>query len=510
MNLMFYMALRDIPFGLAVAIEFSGPLAVAIYYSRRALDFVWLALAVLGLALILPLGGNASGLNLSPVGIACALGAAVCWASYIVLGRRLGHIPSGQAVSLGLLCAALVVVPFGVAEAGLKLLTPSILLFGLMVAAISSALPYSLEMLALRRLPPATFGIALATEPAIAALMGMLLLSEHLTLTQWTAIACIMAAAMGSAMTRLQAGGFSIGIEAPLDNDWTPLGEQARRAARRLPGEPDLQRHAELARLADRLGFRALWVRDVPVYDPAFGDAAQVFEVFSYLGYLAGITNDILLGTGAVVLPIREPLLTLKSARSVQRLSGDRLLLGVASGDRPVEYPLFSRDFDTRGSRFREQIALLREGAASHLPQGLDVLPADGPALPLFVAGLAQQQPAWIGQHMDGCLAYPGTPQDHAQRVAAWRAVAGNKPYASFIHLDLVADADAPLQRWRFGLRGGRNALLAELHAMQAAGVDHIGLQFRRNERPLAETFHEIAEYVLPHFPAHARAAATA
>ena len=238
---------------------------------------------------------------------------------------------------------------------------------------------------------------------------------------------------MGSALARLQAG-FSIGIEAPLDNDWTPLGEHARRAARRLPGEPDLQRHAELARLADRLGFRALWVRDVPVYDPAFGDAAQVFEVFSYLGYLAGITNDILLGTGAVVLPIREPLLTLKSARSVQRLSGDRLLLGVASGDRPVEYPLFGRDFDTRGSRFREQIALLREGAAAHLPQGLDVLPAVGPALPLFVAGLAQQQSAWIGQHMDGCLAYPGTPQDHAQRVAAWRAVAGNKPYASFIY----------------------------------------------------------------------------
>lgn len=313
---------------------------------------------------------------------------------------------------------------------------------------------------------------------------------------------------MGSALTRLQAGGFSIGIEAPLDNDWTPLGEQARHAARRLPGEPDLQRHAELARLADRLGFRALWVRDVPVYDPAFGDAAQVFEVFSYLGYLAGITEHILLGTGAVVLPIREPLLTLKSARSVQRLSGDRLLLGVASGDRPVEYPLFGRDFDSRGSRFREHIALLREGAAAHLPQGLDVLPADGPALPLFVAGLAQQQPAWIGQHMDGCLAYPGTPQDHVQRVAAWRAVAGNKPYASFIHLDLVADADAPLQRWRCGLRGGRNALLAELHAMRAAGVDHIGLQFRRNERPLAETFHEIAEYVLPHFPAHAGAAA--
>ncbi|WMJ69338.1 TIGR03571 family LLM class oxidoreductase [Stenotrophomonas sp. 24(2023)] len=311
---------------------------------------------------------------------------------------------------------------------------------------------------------------------------------------------------MGSALTQLRAGGFSIGIEAPLDNDWTPAGEQARRVAQRLPGEPDLQRHADLARLADRLGFRALWVRDVPLYDPAFGDAAQVFEVFAYLGYLAGITRDILLGTAAVVLPIREPLLTLKSARSVQRLSHDRLLLGVASGDRPVEYPLFGRDFDSRGSRFRDQVALLRGGDGLRLPQGLDVLPANPTALPLLVAGLAQQQPAWIGAHLDGCLAYPGTPQDHRTRVAAWRAVAGDKPYASFIHLDLVEQADAPLQRWRFGLRGGRHALLAELQALQAADVDHVGLQFRRNERPLAETFHEIAETVLPHFAAHATA----
>lgn len=309
---------------------------------------------------------------------------------------------------------------------------------------------------------------------------------------------------IGSALTRLQEGGFSIGIEAPLDNDWTPRGEHARRVSRRLPGEPDLQRHADLARLADRLGFRALWVRDVPVYDPAFGDAAQVFEVFTYLGYLAGITERILLGTAAVVLPIREPLLTLKSAHSVQRLSGERLLLGVASGDRPLEYPLFGRDFETRGARFREQIALMRDGAAAHLLQGLQMLPAARSPLPLLVAGLAQQQPAWIGQHLDGCLAYPGTPQEHAHRVAAWRAVAGNRPYASFIHLDLLEHADAPLQRWRFGLRGGRNALLTELRAMQAVGVDHIGLQFRRNERPLADTFHEIAEYVLPQFAAHA------
>lgn len=304
----------------------------------------------------------------------------------------------------------------------------------------------------------------------------------------------------GSALDRLTAGGFSIGIEAPLDNDWTPAGEDARRASKRLPGEPDLRRHADLARLADRLGFRALWVRDVPLYDPSFGDAAQVFEVFAYLGYLAGITDDILLGTAAVVLPIRAPLLTLKSAATVQRLSGNRLLLGVASGDRPVEYPLFDRDFDSRGSEFREQVALLREDARSSLPAGLAVLPRTESPLPLLVAGLAQQSPGWIGAHMDGCLAYPGAPEDHARRVAAWRAVAGPKPYASFIHLDLADAPGEPLQRWRFGFRGGRDALVAELQALRAVGVDHVGLHFRRNRRPLDETLHEIAEHVLPSF----------
>jgi len=241
---------------------------------------------------------------------------------------------------------------------------------------------------------------------------------------------------MSTSLDKLARGGFSIGIELPLDNDWSLAGAAKRQHDGRRPGVPDLTLHATLARLADTLGFRALWVRDVPVYDPSFGDAAQVFETFSYLGYLAGITRDILLGTAAVVLPLREPLLTLKSAATIQELSDGRLLLGVASGDRPVEYPLFGRDFASRGANFRDQIALLRDGARGHLPPGLDVLPAARSPVPLLVAGLAQQTPAWIGEHMDGCLAYPGTPDDHLQRAANWRAVAGDKPYVSFIHLD--------------------------------------------------------------------------
>jgi luciferase-type oxidoreductase len=302
--------------------------------------------------------------------------------------------------------------------------------------------------------------------------------------------------------------GPSIGLELPLDNDWSPAGDTARRAAGRPFGVPDIAQHATLAKLADRLGFRALWARDVPLYDPAFGDAAQVFEVFSYLGYLAGVTERILLGTAAVVLPLREPVLTLKSAATVDHLSNGRLMLGVASGDRPVEYPIFGRDYASRGERFREQVAMVRDWGAASLPEGIALLPrprSQQHPLPLLVAGLAQQTPDWIGTHMDGCLAYPGTPEDHARRSAQWRALAGEqKPYVSFIHLDLADDADAPLERYRFGGRMGRHALIAELAALHAAGVQHVGLHLRRNRRPIAETMEEIAQFVLPVFHAEA------
>ena len=199
MNLMFYMSLRTLPFGLAVAIEFAGPLAVAIWSSRRAVDFVWVALAIAGLAMLLPLGLSASALD--PVGLLFAMAAAVCWALYIVFGKRAGHLHAGHTVSLGLLMAAIVVVPVGIAHAGAALLTPNVLLIGLAVAAVSSAIPISLEMMALKRLPKETFGIMISMEPAVAALLAWVLLGEHLNLVQWLAIGCIVAASMGSALT---------------------------------------------------------------------------------------------------------------------------------------------------------------------------------------------------------------------------------------------------------------------------------------------------------------------
>ncbi|WP_144767329.1 EamA family transporter [Methylobacterium dankookense] len=198
MNLLFYMALRTIPLGPAVAIEFAGPLAVALAASRRTADFLWIGLAVLGLWLLLPLGGASDGVgDLDPVGVAYVLGAALAWALYILFGQRAGRAHGGQAVSLGMTTAAVVVAPFGLAEAGSALFAAPVLVSGLAVAIASSALPYSLEMFALRRLDRQSFGVMMSLEPAIAALAALIVLGEHLTALQWFAIACVIAASAG-------------------------------------------------------------------------------------------------------------------------------------------------------------------------------------------------------------------------------------------------------------------------------------------------------------------------
>ena len=199
MNLTFYMAISTIPLGLTIAIEFTGPLVVAILASRRRLDFAWIGLAATGLVLLLP--WTPGGATLNPVGVGFALAAAVCWALYIVFGQRAAHLHAGQSVSLGMVVALLVVAPFGAARVAPVLTNPLLLAAGLGVAIFSSALPYSLEMVALRRLPKQTFGVLLSMEPAVGALAGLVILGERLTPLQWLAIASIIAASAGAALT---------------------------------------------------------------------------------------------------------------------------------------------------------------------------------------------------------------------------------------------------------------------------------------------------------------------
>lgn len=199
MNLLFYMALESMPLGIAVALEFTGPLAVAMIASRRPLDFVWIALAVSGLLLLLPVWGGMTGVDAR--GAALALGAGICWALYIVFGQRAGTGHATQTVALGSVIAACVAAPVGVAHAGGALLSPAILPLALAVAVLSSALPYSLEMLALTRLPAKTFGTLMSMEPAVATVSGMIFLKEWLAPSEWLAIALIIAASVGTTVT---------------------------------------------------------------------------------------------------------------------------------------------------------------------------------------------------------------------------------------------------------------------------------------------------------------------
>lgn len=199
MNLSFYMSLNTIPLGVALAIEFTGPLAVSLFNARRLIHVVWIGFAVLGLVLLLPLDGATTALD--PLGCAFAASAALFWALYIVFGKRVSHLPSGPTVAVGMSAAALTVVPFGAATAGLSLLSPSILGLGLIVALVSSALPYTLDMVALRGIPKRTFGVLLSGDPAVGALAGLWVLGEHLSPLQWLAIAAIIIASVGAVLT---------------------------------------------------------------------------------------------------------------------------------------------------------------------------------------------------------------------------------------------------------------------------------------------------------------------
>ena len=199
MNLLFYMSLQSIPLGIAVALEFTGPLALALFSSRRLLDFVWVILAIAGLWLLLPTGATQSAID--PLGAALALGAGVCWSLYIIFGQKAGAQHGRHTVALGTWVAALLVLPVGLWHAGGDLFDLDLLPIALGVAVMSSALPYSLEMIALTRMPARTFSVLMSLEPAIAALCGLIFLGEKLLWGQWLAVAAIIIASTGAAAT---------------------------------------------------------------------------------------------------------------------------------------------------------------------------------------------------------------------------------------------------------------------------------------------------------------------
>jgi luciferase-type oxidoreductase len=281
------------------------------------------------------------------------------------------------------------------------------------------------------------------------------------------------------------------------------------------PG-PTLQDHVTMAQKVDEAGFAAIWLRDVPFWDPNFGDVGQILDPMIYAGYLAAVTRQITIGTAGIVLPLRDPLIVAKQAASVDQLLGGRFIMGVATGDRPTEYPAFGIDFDSRAARFRDAFALIRAATEQSWPRhstqfygqldgAIDLIPKPvGARIPTIVIGQSGQSLEWIGENADGILSYISNPALVAQVTERWRSacgVNGYKPYGYGTLFDLDRDPDCPVHPGRI-LRAGRNALIELWKRQEESGVGHVALHFKPQRRPASEVIDELGDYVLPHFPA--------
>lgn len=280
---------------------------------------------------------------------------------------------------------------------------------------------------------------------------------------------------------------------------------------------PEMADHVERVQLAEKLGYAAVWLRDVPFHVPSFGDAGQIFDPFAYLGLLAAKTEQIALGVASVVLPLRHPAHVAKAATSIDVLSGGRLLLGVASGDRPEEYPALNLPFTERGARFRESFAYIQhvvrtqptfDNAFGHLRGGLDMLPKPtGTRLPLLITGSSRQSPEWIARNGDGWLTYPRSLSAQARVLSDWRqrveeSGTAPKPALQSLYLDLADDPDARPKPIHLGFRIGIRPLRDYLHALQEIGVNHVALNLRFHHSNVEDALVRLAGTLLPEFGA--------
>ncbi|MEM9357191.1 MAG: LLM class oxidoreductase [Pseudomonadota bacterium] len=278
---------------------------------------------------------------------------------------------------------------------------------------------------------------------------------------------------------------------------------------------PTMERHLERVRLAEELGFSAVWLRDVPFNVPTFGDAGQLFDPFVYLGYLAGQTERIALGVASIILPLRHPAHVAKAAASVDQLSGGRLLLGVASGDRPEEYPAMGVPFEDRGTLYRESFAYIRrmsetspkfENRYGAPGMGLYMLPKPtSGTLPLLITGSSQQSTDWIARNGNGWMLYPRNAAFQLSVIADWRdriaqSDLPDKPAMEPLYIDLTGDPDTPPQPIHLGLRLGVRHLRSYLRSRQGIGVNHVALNLRFNRADIESTLKRLADEVLPQF----------
>jgi len=281
-----------------------------------------------------------------------------------------------------------------------------------------------------------------------------------------------------------------------------------------FPGDrPTMADQVPLARRAEELGFGALWFRDVPLRDPSFGDVGQIFDPWVYLGFIAAQTQQIALATGAIVLPLRHPLHTAKAAASVDQVSGGRLLLGIASGDRPIEFPAFGVDAERRGELFREHVRVIRQvlegsfepvSSAFGAFHGADLVPKPAGWMPLLVTGSSQQSPEWIAQCSDGWITYPRPLIAQARVAREWHETVQRhspgafKPLAQSLYVDLSTDADESPTAIHLGFRSGWKALLDHMLGLREAGVNHVAFNLKYGRRRALDVIDELGREVLP------------
>ena len=282
--------------------------------------------------------------------------------------------------------------------------------------------------------------------------------------------------------------------------------------------DPEAER--DIAALADRLGFAALWTRDVPVMVPQGDEISVLDEPFAWLTMLAGATRRIALGTAAAVLPLRHPLHVAKSALSVNRLSGERFIFGLGSGDREAEFAIFRQDIALRGDAFRERWSLVRSAlspdaagraALREATGGHDLMAPPAERIGVLVVGSARQSLQWTAAHADGWATYHRDEARQQGRIGLWqtalreRAGSEAKPFIQSLQIDLLENPAAPAEPIELGLRTGRDALVAYLDRMEDAGVAHVLMNVVRGPRPAAEGVDELGREVLPRLQGHAR-----
>lgn len=274
---------------------------------------------------------------------------------------------------------------------------------------------------------------------------------------------------------------------------------------------PTMNSQIEYAIRAEQLGFKALWFRDIPLRDPNFGDVGQIFDPFVYMSYIASKTSDIALATGSVVLPLHHPIDTLKAATSVDVLSGGRVILGVAGGDRPLEFPAYNIPYASRQERFQESIhymrALQREYfPVIHNPLGVmttsDMLPKPfEQGIPIMTTGYALQSIEWIAKYSDGWINFPRPLQQLKENIEIWKKLTepfGFKPYTQGLMLDLKEDDEAKAFSIHLGFSSGKNHLIEYLYLIKSAGVNHIIFYLKLSKRPAHEVIEQLGKEVLP------------